>query len=280
MKTEIRNGVEWRILEKNEDFIAWESSHVEAWGSSHVEAWESSHVEAWGSSHVVARGSSHVVARESSHVEAWGSSHVVAWGSSHVVAWESSHVEAWGSSHVVARGSSHVEAWGSSHVVAWESSHVVAWDFSAIHQLSTQSRIKKGYKANIIKPNYPSNIRDWSKLKGLSIKKNRIYLYKVLRLDGKDFYSGIISYLKEAIAPDWDSKYKGECGKGLHLADSPEGAKYFLQDRNNYLLIQVSANIKDCKCFPGLPNYPMKLRARACRFERIIEKVENGKKIE
>ena len=223
MKTEIRNGVEWTILEKNENFVARESSHVEA--------------------------------RESSHVVAWGSSHVVAWGSSRVEAWESSHVE------------------------ARESSRVEARDFSVIHQLSTQSRIKKSYKAKIIKPNYPSNIRDWSKLKGLSIKKNRIYLYKVLRLNGRDFYSGTISYLKEAIAPDWNFKYKEECGKGLHLADSPEGAKYFLPDRNNYLLIKVSANIKDCKCFPGLPAYPMKLRARACRFIRIIEKVENGKRI-
>ena len=205
-----------------------------------------------GSSHVVARGSSHVVARESSHVEAWGSSHVEAWGSSHVVAWESSHVE------------------------ARESSHVEAMDFSAIYQLSSNSKIKKGSKATIIKPNYPKNIREWAKMKGLKINKNRINLFKVLRLNGTDFYSGTINYLENAIAPDWDAKFKEECGYGLHLADSPEGARYFLQDRNNYLLIEVSADIKDCIAFGGQPRYPMKLRARACKFVRIIERVENG----
>ncbi len=293
MRTEIRDNVEWTILEGNNSFVARESSHVEARGSSHVVAWESSHVVAKGSSHVVARESSHVEAWGSSHVEAWGSSHVVAWesshvvakGSSHVVAWGSSHVEAWGSSHVEAWESSHVEAWGSSHVVAWgsshvvakESSHVEAWDFSAIHQLSSNCKIKKSPKSTIIKPNYPSNIKDWAKIKGVKIKRNRIYLYKVLRLNGTDWYSGEIDYLKKAIAPDWDNNFKEECGYALHLADSPEGAKYFNKDNQNYLLIEVSAAIEDCKPFPGLPEYPMKLRARACKFEKIIERVVDGK---
>jgi hypothetical protein len=212
MKTEIRNGVEWKILE----------------GNDHAELRENSHAELWGNSHAVLRENSHAV------------------------------------------------LWGNSHAVLWENSHAVLWDFTSIHQFN-KSKIKKGSKATIIKPNYPSNIKDWAKIKGLPIKKNRIYLYKVLQLNGTDFHSGQISYLKEAIAPDWNPKFKKECGSGLHLADSPEGAKYFLQDKQNYLLIQVSTDIKDCKAFPGLPSYPMKLRARACKFERIIEKVENGK---
>jgi hypothetical protein len=187
----------------------------------------------------------------------------------------SPHLECRGNSspHLVCRENS------SPHLVCWGNSspHLVCRDFTTVYLKSNKAKIKKGSKATIIKPNYPSKIRDWAKIKRLLIKKNRIYLYKVLRLNGTDFRTGTISYLKEAIAPDWNSKYKGECGCGLHLADSPEGAKYFLQDRQNYLLIQVSADIKDCKCFPGLPDYPMKLRARACRFKKIIEKMENGK---
>ena len=247
--------------------------------SGNFQARESSHVEAWGSSHVVAWGSSHVVARESSHVVAWGSSHVVAWESSHIVAWGSSHVVAWGSSHVEAWGSSHVEAWGSSHVVAWGSSHVVAWDFVSIVQLSTNVTLKKGSKAIIIKSNYPKNPIEWSKIKGVKIKNKRIYLYKVLRLNGMDWRTDSIDYLtgKEIFAPDWNSEYAGECGSALHLADSQEGAKFFLEDRDNYILCEVSAALKDCRCFSGQPEYPMKLRARACKVERIIEKVQNGK---
>ena len=204
-------------------------------------------------SHAVLRENSHAVLRENSHAELWGNSHAELWGNSHAELWENSHA--------VLRGNSHAEL----------------WDFSVGHQLSKLSKIKKGSHSTVITPNYPKNIRDWAKLKGLKIHKNTINLFKVLRLDGTDFHSRRINYLTDAVAPDWDKKFKGECGYGLHLADSPGGAKNFLQDRNNYLLIEVNALIKDCICFGGQPDYPIKLRARACRFVRIIEKVENGR---
>jgi hypothetical protein len=245
MKTEIRNGVEWTILEGNDYFS------ITANSSPHLVCRENS------SPHLVCRENSspHLECRENSspHLECRANS------SPHLVCRENS--------------SPHLECRANS------SPHLVCWDFSTVYDLSGKCKIKKGPRATIIKPNYPSNIKEWSKLKGLHIKKNRIYLYKVLRLNGTDFHTGTIDYLKEAIAPDWKAKFKEECGYGLHLADSPEGAKYFLQDRTNYLLIEVSATLEDCKPFPGQPQYPMKLRARACRFERIIEKVENGKKI-
>ena len=214
---------------------------------------------------VVKKGS--FIARGSSHVEARGSSHVEAWGSSHVVAWESSHVEAWESSHVV--------AWGSSHVVAWGSSHVEARDFSSIVKLSTSVIIKSGIKATVIIPEYPQTIEEWAELKGIKIQKGRLYLFKCVRADGKDFYSGTINYLqknKDIVDPLFDRTHAGECGKGLHLADSPEGAKYFVELGQKYLLLKVSARAADCIPFPGQPSYPMKIRARACRFVREIEK--------
>ena len=185
-------------------------------------------------------------------------------------------------SHAELRENSHAELRENSHAVLWENSHAVLGDFSVVHQLSKTSKIKKGSKSVIIIPNYPKNIKEWAKLKRLKINKNRINLFKVLRLNGTDIYSGIINYLNDAMAPDWNAKFKKECGYGLHFADSPEGAKRFLKDKNNknnYLLIEVSANIKDCIPFGGQPQYPMKLRARACKFVRVIEKVENGKLI-
>ena len=240
MKKQMRNGIEWIILEGNDFFQAIGYAHVEAWGYACVEAF----------------------------------------GSTYILATDDAHVKALENAHVVACGSAYIEARGYSHVLAYESCQVVAWDFSSVVRLSEDSEIKKGSNATVINPIYPKNINKWAKMKGLSIHKNLIHLYKVVKLDGTDFYSGKINYLKEAVALDWDKNYKSECGAGLHLADSPEGAKNFLSDRNDYLSIEVSANINDCKCFPGLPRYPMKLRAKACKFVRIIEKVENGKIVE
>ena len=176
----------------------------------------------------------------------------------------------------IAWGSSHVEAWGSSHVEAWESSHVEAWDFSSIVKLSTSSVIiKSGIKATVIIPEYPQTIEEWAELKGIKIQKGRLCLFKCVRPDGKDFYSGTINYLqknKDIVDPLFDRTHAGECGKGLHLADSPEGAKYFVDREQEYLLLKVSARAADCIPFPGQPSYPMKIRARACRFVREIEK--------
>ncbi len=189
----------------------------------------------------------------------------VAWGSAHVEAWGSAHVEARDSAHVEARDSAHVVAWGSAHVEAWGSAHVVAWDFSTVVKRNKTVKINKGKKAIVIIPNYPSKITEWANMKNIKIKNGKMSLWKAVQENGTDFHSGKISYLKEAIAPDWDNKYEDACGKGLHLADSPSGARFFVSGKK-FRLIQVSANTKDCICFPGNPRYPMKIRARACKF--------------
>jgi len=213
------------------------------------------------------------VARDSSHVVAWNSSHVVARDSSHVVAWNSSHVEARDSSHVVARNSSHVVARDSSHVVARDSSHVEAWDFATVSRQSDNVVATTGPSAVCVRAVYPSSVLDWAAMKGIAVNGKRLRLWKAVSDDGTDFFSGKINYLsQETEAPDWDEKYDRECGAGLHLADSPSGARCFVQDsaRDTFRLLEVSVAVDDCSCFPGRPDYPMKLRARACRFEREV----------
>jgi hypothetical protein len=213
-----------------------------AWESAHVVAWESARVEAKGSAHVEAKGSAHVVAR--------GSAHVVAWGLAHVVAWESAHVV----------------AWGLAHVVAWGLAHVVAKDFVSVVKREKTVKIKKSKRVVVIVPNYPAHIKDWSRLKGIGILKGRILLWKTVKKDGTDFHTGKISYINTAVAPDWNPSAKIECGEGLHLADSPSGARYFVLLKEEFRLIQVSAKITHCVCFPGNPSYPMKIRAKECKF--------------
>ena len=244
--------------------IAAGDSRILVSGSAHVEAWESAHVEARGSAHVAAWGSAHVVAWESAHVEAWESAHVEAR--------ESAHVEARGSAHVVARGSAHVEAWESAHVVAWESAHVEARDYTSIIKYGN-SKIKLiSNKAIIINPKYPSNIDDWCALKGIRIVKGYGYFYKAVKYNGTDFYTGKINYItrKEIICPDWNESFTGECGPGLHLADSESGLLEFIPKNVKYKILLVRAKLSDCRCFGGHPQYPQKIRAKACKFVKVI----------
>ena len=249
IREETRSGGKWTIVE-NEVFVARGSAHVEARGSASVVAGGSAHVEASGSASVVAGDSASVEARDSAHVEASGSASVVAGDSASVEAWDSASVEASGSASVVARGSA----------------SVVARDFSTVHKREKTVKIDKGNRATVIIPYYPAGIEKWAGLKSLEIKNGKIKLWKAVRPDGTDFYSGQISYMNKAIAPDWDESPKIECGHGLHLSDSPSAARFFVPVRSEFRLFQVSVKVKDCVCFGGNPQYPMKLRARACEF--------------
>jgi hypothetical protein len=205
--------------------------------NAYLVAWGSSHVEAWGSSHVVAWESSHVVARESSHVEAWGSSHVEAWGSSHVEAWGSSHVEAWGSSHVVAWGSSHVEAWANVSIKVqskWVSLDKLKQFATAVCVGCDVKPIEKDDTATIL----VTPVATYTKEAFLDIyRENKngkgIYLYKVVRDDYTDHFTGKIKYeIGKPVRPEkWDSDENRECGDGLHLSPTPDLALTYNKGR-------------------------------------------------
>ena len=153
----------------------------------------------------------------------------------------------------------------NSHVEAWENSHVVAWDYSHVYVYSPKAKTRKGSMATVAVINYPKDIRAWCAMKGIKIKSNRIVLWKTTQKDGRDFYTGKVLYdtKTEIVCPDWKDKYGQECGAGLHLADSPSAARSFSGTRNARLF-KLSANINDCVCFPGTPNYPMKIRVKKC----------------
>ena len=190
------------------------------------------------------------------------------------VACDSAHVEACGSAHVVACDSAHVVARDSAHVVARGSAHVEARDFVSVHCLSRAAKIVKHGKAAVIRPNYPRSPAKWCALKGIAVVRGKANLWKAVNTDGKDFYTCNIDYMAggEIVAPDWDAKYADECGHGLHLADSPSAARGFVAASNlsTFRLLEVSVRLADCRCFPGLPSYPQKLRARACRVVREV----------
>jgi len=173
---------------------------------------------------------------------------------------------------------------GNSHVVAWGNSHVEARDFTTIIKYSDDVKIRSGSKATVIAPDYPSDPTEWARLKGIPIRHGRITLWKAVREDYTAFHDAKTLYEvgNTAEAPDWEPNLGVECGFALHLADSPSGARYFVpaEARDSFRLLKVSAAIEDCRCFPGLPDYPMKLRARACRvlreYPRDFEPVPRG----
>jgi hypothetical protein len=231
------------------------------WGNSHAVLWENSHAELWGNSHAELWGNSHAVLRENSHAELWGNSHAELWGNSHAELW----------------GNSHAELWGNSHAELRENSHAVLRDFGFVHLIHDTATVRKiSPRSHVVKVKYPSTMTEWCKLKGIAIKNGRIKLWKSVNKNGKDFYSDTILYdtKKEIVDPLWDKYYNGECGKGLHLADDPSAARIFAKE--GFRLFQVSAAIKDCKCFGGNPNCPMKIRARACRMVKEYPSDYNG----
>lgn len=143
-------------------------------------------------------------------------------------------------------------------------------DFTIAHVLSSTAKADGPNPARIIRVEYPSDIREWARLKCITIDNDHMLLWKSARLDGTDFHSGAIDYTKAAEAPDWDPEFDGECGRGLHLADSPDGARLFVPynefNKSEYRMFEVRVHVDDCICCGGLPQYPMKLRARRCEF--------------
>ena len=228
----------------------------------------------------VASGSATVRAYDSATVRAYDSATVRAYDSATVTASDSATVRAYGSATVTASGSATVRAYGSATVTASgsatvtasDSATVTAYGFSAVHVKSKTVKTVSGPEARIIQASYPKAVTKWAAINGVSVRKRAIRLWKCVRADGTDFRSGTISYLSDAVAPDWDPEFAGEFGNALHLADSPTGARWFVPNEQikTCRLVEVEALVKDCRCFPGNPQFPMKLRARACKFVREV----------
>ena len=210
---------------------------------------------AWGSAHVVARGSAHVEARDSAHVEAWGSAHVVARDSAHVVARDSAHV--------VARDSAHVEAWGSAHVEAGP--------YVSILQRSSTVSCRGGTRLG----HKPLSSTAWLAANGVSASRGFVTLYK--RTEPRTYHTcNGVNYVpgRKVVAPDWDRKFGGECGSGLHFCATAKATKRF-RDKGVFVACRVA--VKDIATLPAFSQYPDKIRARACKV--LYECDEDGKKV-
>jgi len=108
--------------------------------------------------------------------------------------------------------------------------------------LSSSPKIKlHGDSKKIKKVFKVKDLEKWIKWNNIEcLEKNNqkfAILYKWVRTDYKDFYSGTIDYSQEEIvAPDWDPEYDVECGRGLHLASDPWMAYMFKSTREGRML--------------------------------------------
>jgi len=228
---------EWTYVEiRTNDCIEVKSTYV----NGQVTACGSSQVRAYGSSQVTACDSSQVRACDSSQVTAYGSSQVTAYGSSQVTAYGSSQVRAYGSSQVTAYGSSQVRAYGSSQVTACGNSMIAVLSaFVIMHKIAQYAVIaldgvtiklpKKAKTATVIKRKLIEyDIDSFVDIWNLTVEKDYVILYKSVRKDTLcDFRTGKIKYEGTVTCPDFDSSRERECGGGLHLCATSQGALAF-----------------------------------------------------
>jgi len=190
---------------------------------------------------------SSVVARENSSVVALGNSSVVARENSSVVARENSSVVALENSSVVARE--------NSSVVAWENSSVVAWGNSFCRIFTSNGKIVAHNKAIVVfqdaKKQFDSHAdviaikttkHVHSKDDFLGIYTDRgpnggVILYKTVKDDMTDYYTGKIKYSGLVECPDWDDDQDRQCGGGLHL--SPTKQQALLYNKGKVLKCEV-----------------------------------------
>lgn len=93
-----------------------------------------------------------------------------------------------------------------------------------------KSYILVSWCRNIVKTDCPDNdvdayIQHWN----LETDGNKVKMYKTVRDNDTDFYSGTIHYKdgETITCPDWDNNYYGECGKGIHLCPNLEEARKY-----------------------------------------------------
>jgi hypothetical protein len=95
------------------------------------------------------------------------------------------------------------------------------------------------------------------------IDENHIKLYKSVRDDHTDFWTGTIKYEGIVTCPDWDDNIERQCGGGLHLSPTPELALRYNQGK----ILECKVHIND---FVVYPTDITKVRCKT------VEVIDNG----
>jgi hypothetical protein len=271
--------------------VAYGSASVRAYGSASVVAYDSASVRAFGSASVLAYGSASVRASDSASVVACDSASVRASGSASVRAYDSASVVACDSASVVAYGSASVRAYGSASVVACDSASVRAYGNSMISVLSALVIIHKIKEYSIIaldgvKIKLPKKDKTATviirKLVGYTLNSfvdifnlveedKSVILYKTVNKETLcDFSTNSLKYEGIVKCPDFDPDTNRECGGGLHLCATKEGAIDFAA--GPYKLLKCRVKLKD------IVVYGKSIQKVRCKQVEVLEVVGEGQK--
>jgi len=213
---------------------------------------------------------------------------VVGWGSSNltVVGWESSNltVEGWGSSNlkVVGRESSNltVEGWESSNLTVVGAENSIFRIYSdmelklfqqavAIAQECSPKILHQDQTAQLLKTlKSLHDLNSFLAIKEIEPINGKVTLYKYVRDDFKDHYSGTLSYEPGGIVtePNWDPDPERQCGRGLHFSAS-------LRDAQGY---NSSGRAIACEvAMEDIVIWPHDISKVRCREVRVIEEVKS-----
>jgi predicted aspartyl protease len=134
-------------------------------------------------------------------------------------------------------------------------------------QLKSKSKLVKIINTEIAKPNM--TITKFIDRYQVEFDGKDLILYKSVNPDNSnDFKTGTIKYEigKTVEAPDWDSKYTKECGRGLHLSPTP----FFALKFNVGKVLRCRAKRSHCKTV-SYPQYPEKIR---CKKVEVLSEVD------
>jgi len=177
-----------------------------------------------------------------------------------------------GTAHVVAWGSAHVEARDSAHVVAWGSAHVVAWGRATCSKCSPLVDARGNVLDLTI---FPKTVKEWLSRFAINTEKDKVILYKGVDENYKTQTGTSMetSYKINSLVtcPDW-SEDNIECGNGLHFCHHPMCCEQF-QAVKHYLACSIK--ISDIRVYNGIPQYPDKIRAKACKVLYEVDRWGN-----
>ena len=202
----------------------------------------------------------------------------------HVIkTYSNSQVRAYDSSQVTAYGSSQVRAYDSSQVRAYGNSMIAVLSAAVIlHKIKQYAVIaldgvkiklpKKDKTATIIKRKLVEyDLDSFVDIFNLTNENDSVILYKtVCKETGCDFRTKTLKYEGIVKCPDFDSSKDRECGGGLHLCATPEGAIGFAT--GPYKLLKCRVKLKD------IVVYGKSIEKVRCRQVEVLEEVGTGQK--
>jgi len=165
-----------------------------------------------------------------------------------VTACDSSQVTAYGSSQVTAYGSSQVTAYGNTMVTVLSAMVIIQKiaQFAIVSLDGVTVKLpKKAKTATVIKRKLVEyDIDSFVDIFNLTIENDSVILFKSVNKETLcDFRTNTIKYEGLVKCPDFDSDKNRECGGGLHLCATPQGAISFAN--GPYKLLKCRVKLKD-----------------------------------